>query len=75
MEDVSPDFLGEQGTEFRQCASSHIDPTDTVRRSARLLGLALNVNVIMTPPCIIISLVVLHRKYTGWHDNDLNVYT
>ena len=35
---------------------------------------ALEVKAILTPPCIIISLVILCTKYTGWRENDFNVH-
>jgi hypothetical protein len=34
----------------------------------------MDVKVILTPPYILISLVILHTKYTGARQNDFNVY-
>jgi hypothetical protein len=35
---------------------------------------ALDVEVILTPSCILSSLVILYTKYRGWRQNDFNVY-
>jgi hypothetical protein len=43
-------------------------------RRCGLVAVALDVKVILTPPCIIITLVILYTKYTGWCQNDFNVY-
>ena len=45
-----------------------------VRAGRRAAQLAMGVKVILIPLCIIISLVILHTKYTGRRQNDFNVY-
>jgi hypothetical protein len=35
---------------------------------------AMDVKISLTPPCIIVSSVILHTKYTAWRRNDSKVY-
>jgi hypothetical protein len=37
-------------------------------------ALALDVEVIPTPSCILFSSLILHTKYTGLRENGFNVY-
>jgi hypothetical protein len=45
--------------------------TRWARSRARI---ALDVKVILTPPCTLFSLVILYTKYTGLRQKDFNVY-
>ena len=42
---------------------------------AAAVNLALDIKVILIPPCILFSREILHTKYTGARRNDSDVYT
>ena len=42
--------------------------------AGRAAGVALDVKVILTPPCVIIPLVILHTKYAGLRENEFNAH-
>ena len=52
-------------------------PTSDTRVGALLPGeavVALDVNVILTPSCMIVSLAPLYTEHTGLHQNDFNAH-